>query len=504
MIKALRYNEKRYELDGFLVCGPVDLPAYYRWTRNHFLQLEYDEYDVPTIHDENDALHLGVMDLPCLHREEDGGKKAWRLALATGDKVVDILVCMDKDDRDLIEGAGEIIPAIENHPFALRYRKLPPEEVESQRRQHAFDLKRLDLTRQQLKTALKKRGELRCVPFTEDRQSVVQMHIESLREAIRNQETLAEITFAPRTFESEKQFTNELRDTGNRFYEARIRVRTGLEWQATIRIRPLTPEEREQIKARQGDPKPTEPDVAAPAPSAKTETTNAEPEAAPEYVFRRMGDAGDFWQIVFEGRKVDAVQHSDGMTYLHALLSRPQHPFPAYELLCMEHPECRPPPEAVTPPKGSAIAPEDRERYGTGGKPETQITPETRANVNASIAELQAELADLERDEKGQNRPPKYPEFGMEGREECKEAICREIEARQKYLDAAPLYATVEPVEDRKTRQKVCQAIARALNAIVEKNNGGSVAKHLGSTRNGGMVTMGKILSYVGDKPWIT
>jgi hypothetical protein len=127
-----------------------------------------------------------------------------------------------------------------------------------------------------------------------------------------------------------------------------------------------------------------------------------------------------------------------------------------------------------------------------------------RAEVNASIAGLQAELTDMERDEKGQNQPLKYPELGMEDREDRKKVIGRQIQVAQEYLAAAPAYATGEPREVRQPRQRVSQAIQRALNAIEEKNNGGNVAKHLASTHKGGRIEMGSILRYVGDKTWVT
>jgi len=232
------------------------------------------------------------------------------------------------------------------------------------------------------------------------------------------------------------------------------------------RFLPLSLTDRQRLK-----------ELEIPSPQ-RTETRHEHKTTQPnEHVFCRMGDEGDYWQIVFEGRELPPVRHRKGLTYLHALLARPGDFFPALDLYEKENP-----PASV----GDADyeGGEMRRQHGTGGKSVRHMDIETRKAVNKRIAELREEM--------------KCPELGWIEKGE------REKELRKLENHLATGGAVFEPTEKRQPRQAVCAAISRAVDAIAEQEGGGNLAKHLCSTRDGGTIEMGKQLSYVGGLNWQT
>ena len=112
--------------------------------------------------------------------------------------------------------------------------------------------------------------------------------------------------------------------------------------------------------------------------NASTRKTNASnSEKLQDNVFRHTGD---FWEIVFQGRKLKPVRHLAGMTYIRELLSHPGKYIAAIDLYEVEN---HPPPEAVAPPSSQTMAPEDRERHGAGGilQKMIELTPEKKQKL---------------------------------------------------------------------------------------------------------------------------
>ena len=214
-------------------------------------------------------------------------------------------------------------------------------------------------------------------------------------------------------------------------------------------------------------------DHKAVAPHARKDAASS----SVQYGFRR---SGDYWEIVFEGRQLPPVRHLAGMTYLHALLSRPGHVFFARDMYEQENP---PPPEAVSHKyrEGAEIA----AAYGTGGEPQRLLEGQTPKNLRRAkdAFELKLESPDLS--------------------EKQREHIEDQIEAIDNALSGCRVAkvtggATFEAKEHKGPRQAVAGAIERAISAIAEKQYGGNLAKHLVA------VHKGKTFSYVGALTWET
>lgn len=216
-------------------------------------------------------------------------------------------------------------------------------------------------------------------------------------------------------------------------------------------------------------------DAAKPA-----EKTRREQEPKSKYVFRRRGDNGDFWQIVFDGRELPPVRHVAGMTYLHALLARPGHTFAALDLYRMENP---PPPETVSPSKENALDWEDRDQYGTGGSQSIVMDARMRKEIAERIDELKKMIED--------------PDLDLEEKDECREELRKLDKARTAgHVATATGGISFEDKETRNPRQTVAKAIGKAIDVLVEQS--GSLVKHLAAIRKG------KNLVYTGGLTWET
>ena len=233
-----------------------------------------------------------------------------------------------------------------------------------------------------------------------------------------------------------------------------------------LAVRTLTAAEKDMLAERAG---PDEVEVFKKADIPK----------AVEYAFLRDGD---YWNIVFEGNKIPAIQHVAGMTYLHAMLSHPGHPDDALALYRLEN---LPPPEVVTPINGEELDPAARKQYGTGGATQKVFDPQAIAEIRKVLAERKDELSDT---------------LLLEKRGRLEE----EIETLEKFLeDSTVAFAsggpTFEPKAEKGPRQAVAGAIDRAIDKIAKIQNGGNLAKHLR-----GAVLKGKALSYAGGLTWQT
>ncbi len=196
-----------------------------------------------------------------------------------------------------------------------------------------------------------------------------------------------------------------------------------------------------------------------------------------QYVFRR---SGDYWEIVFEGLKLPPIRHLAGMTYLCKLLSRPGHNYSARDMYELENP---PPPEALS--RNNREGAEIAAKYGTGGEPQRLLDGQTPHKLRQAKDALESKL--------------ESPDLSEKQREHFEE----QIEAIEKALSdfrvsKATGGATFEAKDDKRPRQAVTTAIERAISAIVEKQYGGNLAKHLVA------VHTGKTFSYVGTLNWET
>jgi hypothetical protein len=193
-----------------------------------------------------------------------------------------------------------------------------------------------------------------------------------------------------------------------------------------------------------------------------------------------VGDKGDFWQIVFEGRKLPPIRHVAGLTYLHALLARPGRTFAALDLYEMENP---PPPEAVAPLKGDALDREEREQYGTGGSQPIVMDAKMRKEVAERIGELKEMIEDSALD--------------LEEKDECRE----ELRILNKTLASGHVAtatggARFEDKETKRLRQAIAKAIGKAVDVLVAHS--GSLVSHLAAIRKG------RNLVYMGGLNWET
>ncbi|MCX6993043.1 MAG: hypothetical protein NT011_07865 [Kiritimatiellaeota bacterium] len=217
--------------------------------------------------------------------------------------------------------------------------------------------------------------------------------------------------------------------------------------------------------------------TALPTTRAKTETKNAKSEPTPEYVFRRMGDKGDFWKIVFKGDELQPVRHLAGMTYIHALLSHPGKQYPVLDLYEIENP---PPPA----PKGKTLSFEERERFGTGGSHQTILDKTTPAQLKKANAVFEAKLTD--------------PDLSETQREHIKDQIeiinktllnCRVAKATRG--------AIFEGKATKQPRQTVSKSIEAAIDALANMEHGQELAKHLRY-----VIRKGKTLMYPSGLSW--
>jgi hypothetical protein len=210
------------------------------------------------------------------------------------------------------------------------------------------------------------------------------------------------------------------------------------------------------------------------------EKATREPEPTPEYVFRRRGDNGDFWQIVFEGRELPPVRHLAGMTYLHALLARPGYTFAVLDLYKIENP---PPPDNVVPSKDNALDWEDREQYGIGGRQHTVMDATMRQEIAERIDELMEMIED--------------PALDLEEKNECRDELRKLDKARTAgHVAAATGGVTFEDRDTKRQRQTVAKAIGKALDVLVDQS--GSLVKHLA------LIRKGRNLVYTGGLNWET
>jgi hypothetical protein len=219
---------------------------------------------------------------------------------------------------------------------------------------------------------------------------------------------------------------------------------------------------------------------AAKAVAKPDEKATREPKPAPEYVFRRRGATGDFWQIVFEGRELPPVRHVAGMTYLHAVLARPGHTFAALDLYKIENP---PPPDNVAPSKDNALDWEDREQYGIGGSQHTVMDATMRQDIAERIDELMEMIED--------------PALDLEEKNECRDELRTLDKARTAgHVAAATGGVTFEDRDTKRQRQTVAKAIGKALDVLVDQS--GSLVKHLA------LIRKGRNLVYTGGLNWET
>lgn len=210
------------------------------------------------------------------------------------------------------------------------------------------------------------------------------------------------------------------------------------------------------------------------------EKTRREQGPGSEYVFRRRGDNGDFWQIVFEGRELPPVRHVAGMTYLHALLARPGHTFTALDLYRIENP---PQPEAVSPSKDNALDWEDRDQYGTGGSQSIVMDARMRKEIAERIDELKEMIED--------------PDLDLEEKNECREELRKLSKVRTAgHVAVATGGVRFEDRDTKRQRQTVAKAMNKAVDVLVDQS--GSLVKHLSSIRKG------RNLVYTGRLNWET
>lgn len=213
-----------------------------------------------------------------------------------------------------------------------------------------------------------------------------------------------------------------------------------------------------------------------------------EDEPAEQYAFMRNGK--DFWEIVFEGRKLRPVRHIAGMTYLCKLLSKPGQAISALDLYETKN---APPGEEVAARQRRAEHYDPEEHGGTGGKAACakydpkiiNALKKVIADHEKNIAELEAELAD--------------PDAGLstkdkEQREDNIKQHQEKIEECRKHL-AASKCATFEPKENKRARDRVAKAIDAALDAIQDEE----ARKHFRLS-----VKKGLVLFYAGSLPWRT
>ena len=200
-----------------------------------------------------------------------------------------------------------------------------------------------------------------------------------------------------------------------------------------------------------------------------------------DYVFRRNGNKSDFWEIVFEGHKLDPVRHRAGMTYLHALLSQPGKDIAALVLYEIENP---PPPQFVSPPKGNAMDPIERERYGTGGSRQTILDGTTPAQLKKAHDALEAKLTD-----------PDLTERQREHTEDQMAAIDKALSNCR--VATAAGGATFEVKQTKKCRQTVSAAIDSAIKALSKQSK--DIVNHLKPA-----VRKGKICIYTANQTWKT
>jgi len=208
-------------------------------------------------------------------------------------------------------------------------------------------------------------------------------------------------------------------------------------------------------------------------PPAKTEP----------YVFKRVRNNGDVWQIVFKGQELAPIRHLAGLTYLHELLAHPGHHVSAMTLHRLEN---LPPPEEVAPVNGEALDSGARKWYGTGGTAQRVMQGLSPEKLRACKAALEAKL---EKEDLSNKQ---------------REGIEEQIEMFEKALTTARVARTTGgatfPNEAKRPRQAVAGAINRALKAIAKKKpHGKSIAKYLD-----GKVNRGTTLFYNGDLTWQT
>ena len=217
--------------------------------------------------------------------------------------------------------------------------------------------------------------------------------------------------------------------------------------------------------------------TALPTTRAKTETKNAKSEPTPEYVFRRMGDKGDFWKIVFKGYELQPVRHLAGMTYIHALLSHPGKQYSVLDLYEIENP---PPP----PPEGNTMSPEERERFGTGGSHQTILGNTKPAQLNKARDALEEKLTD--------------PDLSEKQREHIKDQIETIDNALSNCRVArATGGATFEGKATKQPRQTVSKSIEAAIDALANIKHGQELVKHLRYA-----IRKGKTLMYPPGLSW--
>lgn len=179
-----------------------------------------------------------------------------------------------------------------------------------------------------------------------------------------------------------------------------------------------------------------------------------------EYVFRHTGD---FWEIVYEGRQLQPVRHLAGMTYIHKLLSRPGIQISALDLYEIENP---PPPQVVAPPAGNVMAPEECEKYGTGGSHQTILDKTTPAKLKKAHAALKAKLTD-----------PELSEKQREYFEDQQAAIVMALSNGRVARGTGGM--TFENKATKQPRQAVSKSIEAAFDALAKMKHGQELVKHL-------------------------
>ena len=200
-----------------------------------------------------------------------------------------------------------------------------------------------------------------------------------------------------------------------------------------------------------------------------------------DYIFRRMGDNGDNWQIRFDGRDLPLVRHRKGMIYIRELLSKP------------------------------AVSIESAILYRLA----TPISPEDMHNIDLSGQTFIKETGD-----EGASRQPLYDQksknaliqaqkalelkLAEELSDHQRDSLENELESVEKALRSIAAVAhkgelTFEPKEEKNPRQAVSGAIDTAINALEKMSEGTEIARHLKIAIN-----KGKTCTYTHSHVWVT
>lgn len=181
---------------------------------------------------------------------------------------------------------------------------------------------------------------------------------------------------------------------------------------------------------------------------------------ADDFIFRQDGDV---WRIRYDGRDLNAVRDSDGMTYIRTLLSN-KLPVHFANLYREAHPA---PPEALANPhaaEAGAIA----AAHGTGGKIQHVYDADYLKQMRDRVADIESRLTNPELSNKQQEH--------LEDELEKLTAILKQHSATRH----AGGITAFKKVKGSCTRQAIAHAIKTAIERIVKVNpQDKELAKHL-------------------------